>query len=1329
LDRVITALGIFWPVGVFFECLSLFSVCKEGPMTKRIFSVVFAIVLLTTGWQPPVQGEDGPFTVHQRYLPIVFNQYTLAPDPMVDLAWRWGDVNQAPGSAGIQVVDWDADGTNETFVAHSAMIFAIRHAGDYRFEQFWAVPNKVGWGMADFLSSSNQELWVIDSEGWIEIYRPFAFEPSSRRQVSLPSGAAVLRALGDDLFGDDRRQMLLLVRVGSELRLLAYALPSLQQLWEYSLDVPSGSYGDPIMIVAQVDTDSAREVILSYGAVIDPAQSVEQWFYNEGFGIAMQTANIDGDVAEELISLSGWDYVTAFDIDLLTPKWQIETGSDHDSLLVADVAGSAFPEILVGEGQWGNVAVYDSQTQALLWNVQNPEHGVSGIGVGYADNDGELDLIWGSGWTSSGADHLYLTPISRRQPTFTFPDYDGPYQVAPLQMDEDDALELVVFTQGTNSGYGDGMHFVLDSLTGEQETDLRLDVTSTSSYYTSWRILLGNVDTDPGQELILSTGNDLYLFDHTGARLVKRSFSTDITPRWVGDVDGDGELELVGHTSNRITVHAIATLEYEWQSVTHSPGVSDLDVGDVDGDGRMEIVFHGAQSSVKAYDGQTHLLDWQMPAAQRASGIAVGNADCAGNLEILVIEDNTLKVYDGLTRVLLHTGANLGPSYDQWDVTLVTMTFSPYPQLIVVGGGKAYVFIHTYDCEPVQTITGDVRSLATSDTDGDGHLDLLLGQTLGVMRYRAREPFPDVTPPFARPITPAPGATLVSRNAFAVTRFSEAMDGASITDANAQLRSGVASLPAALNYDTATRLLRLVPQGLMPANAQITVWLGPGLLDEAGNGLDGNLNGVGGEPGDAVTWQFQTGAGVDESGPDITGLTLTPNPAWAGMQVSIDAIVDDTHPQAASTVMGAEYFLDAPGVSGTGAPLQAVDGRFDERQEEIIANIDTTGWTADRVVYVHAVDSVDNWGEFSQVTLDIQPEAAANWPTYGQNPGHTGYNASQTGAASFVLAWERDLFSLLGVSSARPLAQVALANGVVAASVDTSDGGVMALDASNGSERWRRTFTNKHSINPPTIAYGTVYFQQGNHGSDSFLFALNILTGQEMWRSPFAAQWESYLAPTVSEGKVFVNGGYYGGMYGYDAFDGDQLWFVDLAQYDGWTPAYSQGAVYSCVGGRLAAWHPSYGTELWSLSLGSCGAVVPVIDNDVAFLIGGDGSLIAVDLITRAEKWRLMGSFLGTPAVANNVVYALDGNSLRAYDSAGGALLWSYVAGNTLVGAPVVTAADIFIASESHTWVIDRATHALVWELDKGGWLTVANNQLFVAQQDGKLAAYDIAVE
>ena len=58
-----------------------------------------------------------------------------------------------------------------------------------------------------------------------------------------------------------------------------------------------------------------------------------------------------------------------------------------------------------------------------------------------------------------------------------------------------------------------------------------------------------------------------------------------------------------------------------------------------------------------------------------------------------------------------------------------------------------------------------------------------------------------------------------------------------------------------------------------------------------------------------------------------------------------------------------------------------------------------------------------------------------------------------------------------------------------------------------------------------------------------------------MFQAPHSAQWERYYAPTIYDGSVYVNGGYYGGMYGFDAFGGAQQWFNSLPQYDEWTPA------------------------------------------------------------------------------------------------------------------------------------------------------------------------------
>lgn len=213
---------------------------------------------------------------------------------------------------------------------------------------------------------------------------------------------------------------------------------------------------------------------------------------------------------------------------------------------------------------------------------------------------------------------------------------------------------------------------------------------------------------------------------------------------------------------------------------------------------------------------------------------------------------------------------------------------------------------------------------------------------------------------------------------------------------------------------------------------------------------------------------------------------------------------------------------------------------------------------------------------------------------------------------------------------------------------------------------------------------------------------------------------------------MLINGGGYGGMYGFDAFTGRQLWFAPHAQYDQWTPAYSQGTVYSWVAGAFAAWDPKYGTSKWSIDLGWDWAGCDMdraaaVSDGMAYVTaraptGGD--LIAVDLATRLPKWRLNGRYTGTPAVAEGTVYALDGDTLRAIDADTHAVRWSFTAAEDLVGAPIATAGNVYAATPARTWVLDRVTGGRVATLPRGGWLTVANRQLYIAQPDGRLAVY-----
>jgi len=181
---------------------------------------------------------------------------------------------------------------------------------------------------------------------------------------------------------------------------------------------------------------------------------------------------------------------------------------------------------------------------------------------------------------------------------------------------------------------------------------------------------------------------------------------------------------------------------------------------------------------------------------------------------------------------------------------------------------------------------------------------------------------------------------------------------------------------------------------------------------------------------------------------------------------------------------------------------------------------------------------------------------------------------------------------------------------------------IEALDAITGQQVWRRDFASAFSINPPTYDNGRVYLQRGNHASDTQLWCLNSDDGSVIWSAPHAAQWERYYAPTVFGDGIWVDGGYYGGMYGFGTNGTQRFFYSALAQYDQWTPTWYQGSVYSWVEGVLRAHDPISGSLLWSASFGWnwdgwSMNTVSALDNGFAF-VAQRPNLIAVDLSTHA---------------------------------------------------------------------------------------------------------------
>jgi outer membrane protein assembly factor BamB len=348
---------------------------------------------------------------------------------------------------------------------------------------------------------------------------------------------------------------------------------------------------------------------------------------------------------------------------------------------------------------------------------------------------------------------------------------------------------------------------------------------------------------------------------------------------------------------------------------------------------------------------------------------------------------------------------------------------------------------------------------------------------------------------------------------------------------------------------------------------------------------------------------------------------------------------------------------------------------------------------------------------------------------FGGNPAHTGVNDAETGTPPLELAWTKPL----STGALNPVSVEGERVFVTGVTYFGPNSPVWALNANDASQIWSYNFGSVFSVNPPSVSDGLVYVQMGNHTPASRLFAFKSADGTIAWATPYAAQWERYYAPTIADGKVFVNGGYYGGMYGFEATMGDPLFYQGgLGQYDQWTPSFANGVLYSFVEGRLRAHDPNTGDILWTVDVGwrwdgwSMNTVA-VVGDGVAFLVARP-KLFAVDLLSQTVLWQRDNSFTGTPAYSLGVVYVLQSGALQARDAASGDLLWSFVPPDELRYPPVIANGFLYVSSNTKVHALDLAAQSEVWSDNAGGWLSIANGKLYVARPDGNLNAYKMTI-
>ncbi|MFC3126862.1 PQQ-binding-like beta-propeller repeat protein [Pseudoroseomonas globiformis] len=296
--------------------------------------------------------------------------------------------------------------------------------------------------------------------------------------------------------------------------------------------------------------------------------------------------------------------------------------------------------------------------------------------------------------------------------------------------------------------------------------------------------------------------------------------------------------------------------------------------------------------------------------------------------------------------------------------------------------------------------------------------------------------------------------------------------------------------------------------------------------------------------------------------------------------------------------------------------------------------------------------SVDNAAAGGPFSLP-PPAAGAAWPQPGGNvthsPGHAALSASPgrlwRASAGSGSAYRRRL-------TAGPV----IAEGQVFAA--DAYGQVSAFDLNTGSRRWRfDTRPDDDSTGAVgagcAFADGTLYVATGM----AEVMALDPATGKPRWRVGLSAP--SRGAPAIAGSRVFVPG-IDGRLTALSAEDGRQLWSYGSQA----TPAVPLGLPSPAVfedflvagfpSGELIALRPEDGQIIWTESLAGAGLGglaeifgvrgLPVIQDGRVYAIGMGGTSMAVDLRSGRRLWERELGGTETPLPVGDWLFLVGGD-------------------------------------------------------------------------------------
>ena len=392
-----------------------------------------------------------------------------------------------------------------------------------------------------------------------------------------------------------------------------------------------------------------------------PPQQMPNWPKNIGVnpnyspsGVNLADIDNDGDLEIIVGSTDNKVYIWNYQGNLM-PGWPVTVGGMVQAkVAVGDIDNNGDMEIVVAARN-GYVYIYNHDG-TIYPNWPQNANGILGLIAPVLfdlDRDGDLEIIMAQ--TQSGQPgHVYVWhhngQIYQGWPRNT--DYLAVASVAVADIDNDNLFEIVCLSYRSV--------YVWDQNGNPKPGWPKLNVAGGMSYA---QPVLADLDNDNDLEILHSyyTNNinyvGIYHYNGTNFSNWPQTFPgpQTYTMPVVGDIDGDGDLEIFGGghvigAPNLLARHHNGTPVSGWPVFCEMLECSPI-IFDMDDDNFREVLVADNLNpgNFYAYEGNGSLVtDWPIPttAAAMVNSPSVGDVDLDGDIEIaLVVRDGTVNLW------------------------------------------------------------------------------------------------------------------------------------------------------------------------------------------------------------------------------------------------------------------------------------------------------------------------------------------------------------------------------------------------------------------------------------------------------------------------------------------------------------------------------------------------------------------------------------------------------------------------------------------------------------------------------------------------------------